>query len=62
MGFNPSQITTFSVFDVSFAGMRNFYPCVQESGCERGLQDRRASAKDAEIKGCGWIAHILFSM
>jgi hypothetical protein len=28
----------------------------------RGLQDRRASAKNAEIKGCGWVNHILFSM
>ena len=28
----------------------------------RGLQDRRASAKNAEIKWCGWVAHILFSM
>jgi len=28
----------------------------------RGLQDRRASAKNAEIKGCDWVAHILFSM
>ncbi len=29
------------------------------TGIKRGLQDRRASAKDAEIKGCGWVAHIL---
>ncbi len=28
----------------------------------RGLQDRRTTAKDAEIKGCDWVAHILFSM
>jgi hypothetical protein len=26
----------------------------------RGLQDMQASAKDAEIKRCGWIAHILY--
>jgi len=27
---------------------------------KRGLQERRASVKSAEIKGCGWVAHTLF--